>query len=98
MAGEGGGMMVNHKCIHELPLGQCSLCKPPPIGLQRIVYMTAGGLAFHNDHKCRTLLEGQAEAASKGLTIHPINPVLWSDAFSLRRPCRNCCSQFKLSR
>ena len=83
------------ECIHELPHGQCSLCKLPPPGIRNLVYVTKGGLAFHNDYKCRTLLEGQLEAESKGMTVHPINPIQWADAFASRRPCRNCCPDYK---
>lgn len=83
------------ECIHELPLGQCTFCKSPPVGVNRIVYTTKGGLAFHNDFKCRTLLEGQLEAESKGLNVHPISPLGWADAFAGRRPCRNCCPDYK---
>jgi hypothetical protein len=82
-------------CIHEFPIGQCSHCKAPPTGINKTVYITKGGMAFHNDPKCETLNSGQAEAELKGLEIHPINPIGWGDAFSSRRPCRNCCPNFK---
>lgn len=78
-------------CIHELPIGQCSFCKAPPSGVNKTVYVTKGGLAFHNSPKCRTLLEGQKEAESKGMDTHPIEPIGWSVAYAERRPCRNCC-------
>ena len=82
-------------CIHEFPIGQCSHCKEPPVGINKTVYTTKGGMAFHNDPKCLTLNSGQYEAESKGLEIHPINPIGWSDAFNTRRACRNCCPNFK---
>jgi len=82
-------------CIHELPIGQCSHCKEAPIGINKVVYVTKGGLALHNDPKCETLNSGQDEADSKGLNIHPIYPVGWAEAFNSRRPCRNCCPDFK---
>ena len=82
-------------CIHELPIGQCSHCKEAPIGINKIVYVTKGGLALHNDAKCETLNSGQDEADSKGLNIQPIKPVGWAEAFNSRRPCRNCCPDFK---
>ena len=84
-------------CIHEIPMGQCSHCKNPPTGINRIVYLTKGGLAFHNDPKCETLKSGQDEADLKGLEIHPINPVGWAVAFHERRPCRNCCPDYTQS-
>ena len=82
-------------CIHELPLGQCSHCKEAPPGINKVVYVTKGGLALHNDPKCETLNTGQDEADSKGLNIHPINPVGWAEAFNSRRSCRNCCPNYK---
>lgn len=82
-------------CIHELPIGQCSHCKEAPFGINKIVYVTKGGLALHNDPKCETLSSGQDEADSKGLEIHPITPVGWAEAFNSRRPCRNCCPNYK---
>lgn len=86
------------QCIHELLIGQCSHCKEPPIGINKTVYVTKGGMALHNDSKCETLNIGQAEAEAKGLDIHPINPIGWSEALSARRPCRNCCPSFKSHR
>ena len=56
-------------CIHELAVGQCSHCKEPPIGINKTVYVTKGGMAFHNDSMCETLNSGQAEAEIKGLLI-----------------------------
>ena len=82
-------------CIHELPIGQCSHCKEAPIGINKVVYVTKGGIALHNDPKCETLNSGQDEADSKGLNIHPITPVGWAEAFNARRPCRNCCPNFR---
>jgi hypothetical protein len=82
-------------CIHDLPLGHCGYCKEPPFGINKIVYSTKGGLAFHNSNNCETLISGQLEADSKGLDIHPIVPTGWAVAFASRRPCRNCCPDFK---
>jgi hypothetical protein len=82
-------------CIHEFLIGQCSHCKEPPTGVNKTVYVSKGGMAFHNDPKCATLNSGQLEAEIKGLDIHPINPIGWSDAFNARRPCRNCCPDFR---
>ena len=82
-------------CIHEFELGQCAHCKLPPVGVNKIVYVTKGGMAFHNKSNCETLTAGQEEADEKGMNIHPINPIGWADAFKDRRPCRNCCPQYK---
>jgi hypothetical protein len=79
-------------CIHELPEGQCSHCKVPPNGINKIVYITKGGTTFHNINYCATLNAGQAEAEALGLNIHAITPVSWSDVANSRKPCRNCCS------
>ncbi len=82
---------MTERCIHDFEAGQCGLCKEPPKGVNKIVYVTSGGLAFHNDPKCRTLTSGQEDAESKGLETHPITPVKWAVAYETRRRCRNCC-------
>ena len=85
---------MSDKCIHDLELGQCSHCKLTPAGINKIVYVTSGGLAFHNRPNCETLMAGQEEADEKGMNIHPINPVGWGVAFASKRPCRNCCPDY----
>jgi hypothetical protein len=87
----GGITQVTDRCIHEFEIGQCGLCKEPPPGVNPVVYITQGGMAFHNDPRCRTLTEGQLEADGKGLNIHPITPIKWAVANETRRRCRNCC-------
>jgi hypothetical protein len=72
-------------CIHELPIAQCSHCKEAPFGINKIVYVTKGGLALHNYPKCETLSSGQDEADAKGMEIHPINPFGWLMAATLRK-------------
>jgi hypothetical protein len=79
------------RCIHDFEPGQCGLCKEPPKGINQIVYVTGGGMAFHNKPNCRTLTQGQTEADDKGLNTHPITPVKWAVAAETRRKCRNCC-------
>ena len=86
----GGITQMSERCIHDFEPGQCSLCKEPPKGINKIVYVTAGGMSFHNDPKCRTLNSGQDDAENKGLNIHPITPVKWAVANESRRRCRNC--------
>ena len=86
---------MSEKCIHELDLGQCSHCKLPPRGINKTVYVTSGGLAFHNRPDCETLSAGQAEADDKGMNIHPITPVGWGLAFASKRACRNCCPDYR---
>ena len=87
----GGTTRMTDTCIHDFELGQCGLCKEPPRGINPIVYITKGGMAFHNEPSCRTLTEGQTDAEKKGLEIHPITPVKWAVAAETRRKCRNCC-------
>lgn len=81
-------------CLHEMPLGQCSHCKVPPNGINKVVYITAGGTSFHNIPYCATLKTGQDEAEALGMETHPIIPVGWAEAFNTRKACRNCCSDF----
>jgi hypothetical protein len=83
---------MTERCVHDFELGQCGLCIEPTKGINKIVYVTQGGMAFHNQPGCRTLTEGQAEAEKKGLEIHPITPVKWAVAAETRRKSRNCCS------
>ena len=86
---------MSDKCIHDPELGQCSHCKLPPAGINKIVYVTSGGLAFHNRPNCETLMAGQEEADEKGMNIHPITPMGWGAAFATKRACRNCCPGYK---
>lgn len=79
-------------CIHELPEGQCSHCKLPPRGINKIVYITKGGNTFHNRSNCSTLASGQSKAEEMDLNIHAITPISWSQVANTRKPCRNCCS------
>ena len=82
---------MSDRCIHDLETGQCSHCKPPPLGINKIVYVSSGGLAFHNRPNCETLASGQEEADNKGMNTHPITPIGWAAAFATKRACRNCC-------
>ncbi len=82
---------MSERCIHEFEVDQCGLCKTPPKGIKKVVYITKGGMSFHNNPRCRTLASGQNEAEGKGLDIHPITPVNWAIANETRRQCRNCC-------
>ena len=82
-------------CIHGLQIDYCSPCTPPPMGINKTVYVTKGGMAFHNDSECEALKLGQAEAEYKGLENHPINPTGWANAFNERKPCRTCCQDYK---
>jgi hypothetical protein len=87
----GGTTRMTERCVHDFELGQCGLCKGPPKGINPIVYVTQGGMAFDNKPSCRTLTEGQVEAEKKGLETHPVTPVKWAVGAETRRKCRNCC-------
>ena len=87
-------LRMQDECKHELERSSCIHCKLPPVGINKTVYVTKGGYAFHNDSKCESLERGQDDAADEGLRNHPINPVGWGDAFNSRAACRTCCSDY----
>ena len=64
-------LMAEERCKHDLVLGQCADCAPPPRGLARRVYRTAGGRVFHRTAACGGVLDGQAYAESQGMQTHP---------------------------
>ena len=82
------------RCIHEMELDQCAHCKLPPKGINKIVYATLGGQVFHNFPKCEYLASGQNWAESKGMNLHPINPVAWGTAMATRGACELCCIDY----
>ena len=88
--------MSNTNCIHELPDGQCGLCKSAPDGINEIVFTTQGGQVFHNWRDCAFLLEGQNLATLRGQQNHPIQPIKWSVVFYSLGPCEWCCARYHL--
>ena len=80
------------RCVHDLLIGQCSLCMKPPWGINPIVYTTKGGDSFHNWSECTYLASGQDYAYSQGMNNHPINPIKWSAVQDSRSPCQWCCA------
>ena len=86
--------MSNSECIHELPDGQCGLCKSAPDGIHEIVFTTQGGQVFHNWRDCAYLLEGQNLATSRGQQNHPIQPTKWSVVFYSLGACEWCCALY----
>ena len=61
------------ECPHGMGDSEsCSYCRKPPIGINEIVYWTAGGEAFHNQISCELLSGGQHMALRVGLRNHSI--------------------------
>jgi hypothetical protein len=83
--------MSESDCIHGLELSLCHMCKGPPPGIPKTVWVTAGGNHFHSREDCETLDSGQVEASSQGLQTHERRQVGWSEVSDKRSPCRNCC-------
>ena len=90
--------MSDQRCLHDLLIGQCSICKKPPWGINPIVYTTKGGDSFHNWNECTYLASGQDYAYSQGKNNHPINPIQWSAVQDSRSPCEWCCAIFLASK
>jgi hypothetical protein len=86
--------MPEQRCIHDLLIGQCSLCIKPPWSINQIVYITKGGSNFHNWNECTYLASGQDYATSQGKNNYPISPVQWSAIQDSRSPCQWCCAIF----
>ena len=87
---------MSEKCIHELFIDQCSLCKKPPTGINEIVYTTKSGSVIHNWKDCAWLLEGQAMADNRGMRNHEIVPSKWSQYFGIRGACEWCCATYNI--
>jgi hypothetical protein len=84
--------MSEARCIHDFLAGQCGHCKPPPFGINEVVFTTKGGQVFHNWHDCAFLREGQFLAESRGQDNHPILPTKWSEVFNSNGACEWCCA------
>jgi hypothetical protein len=72
--------MVEERCKHGLILGQCAYCAPPPPGLTKRVYRTAGGQVFHRMASCEGLRHGQSKAERRQRQTHPVQLVDLVDA------------------
>ncbi|MEV0294187.1 ribonuclease HI [Nocardia sp. NPDC050710] len=80
-------------CRHELPPGQCDYCRALPTGVLSRGYRTRGGRAYHNDSRCKWLLDGQAQSGRQGKNIHDIVPVPWHSVDPTElQPCEWCCT------
>ena len=78
------------KCLHELEIETCSLCKPPPLNVPNFVYVTKSGQKYHRVNDCEYLYSGQEWADSKGFENHPITPMKWSEATIEYEACLLC--------
>jgi ribonuclease HI len=87
------------ECVHEMPVGWCALCKPPPPGVLARGYRTEAGDAYHNDPDCTWMHRGQLRAERQGKNVHAIVGVAWGDVPSGElEPCESCCTPQWLKR
>jgi len=89
-------IMSNARCLHDFLEGQCGVCKPIPLWINKTVYTTKGGQVFHNWPDCAFLAEGQLSAQRRGQQIHPILPINWSEVFYSFGACEWCCALYHL--
>jgi hypothetical protein len=81
------------ECVHELPIGQCALCKPPPPGVRPRGYRTEAGNAYHNDRDCTWMHRGQQRAERQGKNVRDIVRVVWATVRPGElEPCEYCCT------
>lgn len=87
------------ECVHEMPIGWCALCKPPPPGVLPRGYRTEAGGAYHNDPNCTWMHRGQRRAERQGKNVHDIVGVVWDDVPPGElEPCESCCTPQWLKR
>lgn len=87
------------ECVHELPAGWCSLCKPPTASVLPYGYRTTVGDAYHNDPDCLWLHKGQRRAHRQGKTVHEIQRLAWASVNPNElEPCEFCCTPEWLKR
>ena len=56
------------RCRHDLPIGMCADCDP----LNAVkVWISAGGVRFHNSAFCEALARGQRQVEERGGTPDP---------------------------
>lgn len=80
-------------CKHAYPTrGQCPQCSKVPIEQEKpvIVYVTAGGDAYHYDRNCHALEFGQTLVEDRGGTRAPIQTTYEHLMRFERGPCRTC--------
>jgi len=86
-----GEIRRSAKCKHGVKRDRCFDCRKPPKGVNAVVYITKGGLAFHNRRDCKVLRMGQKGAESSGLNTHEVTSVAWSQVALERDACLYCC-------
>jgi hypothetical protein len=87
-----GEIRRSTKCKHGVRRDRCFDCRKPPKGVNAVVYITKGGLAFHNSRDCKVLRMGQKSAESSGMNTHEVTSVAWSQVALERDACLYCCN------
>jgi hypothetical protein len=83
--------VTDERCKHDLPVGSCAFCRPPPPHLTKRVFRTARGEAFHRAESCTWLRNGQQDAERRDKQTHPVQLVDLVDAQTAGlEPCRHC--------
>jgi hypothetical protein len=83
-------------CKHAFPTrAQCPVCSKQPDKPDKpeklvVVYVTAGGQAYHFDPSCHALAYGQELVVERGGTPAPIVTTYEHLAKEERGPCRTC--------
>ena len=77
-------------CPHGLEPRTCGICgaRSSPI-----VYVSAGGTAYHRTRECPNLLEGQKLVEERGGELGRIVSLREGEARETHRPCRECYRQ-----
>ena len=89
-----GNGLFDDDCEHGLPIQGCALCIAPPPGVNRVVFVTAGGTHFHNNQYCTALHSGQDDARDRGDKIHDIRATSWGQVQLEKTRCRTCVPRF----
>lgn len=83
----------NDPCKHAFPTrAQCPVCSKEPEKHEKpvVVYVSAGGDAYHFDPNCHALAYGQDLVRERGGTPAPIVSTYEHIAKEERGPCRTC--------
>lgn len=86
--------MSEQRCEHDFLPGQCSACKPAPLGINTNVFITKNSQAFHNDPDCAFLESGQDFAEKRGGTKQHLLFRKWDQVFANLGPCEWCCALY----
>jgi hypothetical protein len=88
----------NDPCKHAFPTRtQCPVCSKEPEKQENlvVVYVSAGGDAYHFDPNCHALAYGQELVRERGGTPAPIVSTYEHIAKEERGPCRTCRRHLK---